>query len=113
MLKDQFNIIIMHQVPRSSYTNLLDFGVWCNLQFRVEKQDYQKSTDVHKLLAESIMNTWNNDKKLSNVNNRVWKRLRNILALIVEGKSGNNLAETKKGKQFRNLEILPDFLETM
>ena len=56
------------------------------------------------------MNTWNNDKKLSDVINRVWKRLRNVLALIVEGDGGNDLVETKRGKQFRNLEISPEFL---
>ena len=56
------------------------------------------------------MNTWNNDKNLSDAINRVWKRLRNVLALIVEGDGGNDLVETKRGKQFRNLEISPEFL---
>ena len=30
-LKKYYNIIIIHQVPRSSYCNALDFGVWLSL----------------------------------------------------------------------------------
>ena len=96
------NTIIIHQIPRSPFTNLLDLGVWCSLQSRVEKQHYQKQTDVH-ALAKSVMDTWNNDKNLNHVISHVWKRLRNVLALIVEGGGGNDLVvETKRGKKFRN-----------
>ena len=96
------NTIIIHQIPRSPFTNLLDLGVWCSLQSRVEKQHYQKQTDVH-ALAKSVMDTWNNDKNLTHVISQVWKRLRNVLALIVEGGGGNDLVvETKRGKKFRN-----------
>ena len=84
--------------------------MWSSLQSRVKKQHDQKRTDVH-ALAESVMNTWNNDKNLSDdVINRVRKRLRNVLALIVEGDGGNDLVETKRGKEIRNLEISPQFL---
>jgi hypothetical protein len=110
MLLKDFNIIIIHQVPRSPFTNLLDLGVWCSLQTRVEKQHYQKRTDVH-ALAKSVMETWNNDDDLTDVINRVWNRLRNVLALIVEGGGGNELVETKRGKKFRSLEVSQQFLE--
>ena len=36
-LRDVYNITIIHQVPRSPFTNVLDLGVWCSLQARVEK----------------------------------------------------------------------------
>ena len=110
MLLKDFNIIIIHQVPRSPFTNLLDLGVWCSLQARVEKEHYQKRTDVQ-ALAQSVMKTWNNDDDFTDVINRVWNRLRNVLALIVEGGGGNELVETKRGKKFRNLEVSQEFLE--
>ena len=97
LLLDEFNIIIINQVPRLPYTNLLNLGVWCSLQARVEKEHYQKRTDVH-ALTESVIKTWNNDHDLCNVINRVWQRLGNVLALIVEGGGGNDLVETKRGK---------------
>ena len=49
----------------------------------MEKEHYQKQTDVH-VLAESVMNIWNNNRDLCNVMNHVWQGLGNVLALIVE-----------------------------
>ena len=57
------------------------------------------------------METWNNDADVTDVINSVWNRLRNVLALIVEGGGGNELVETKRGKKFRNLEVSQEFLE--
>ena len=31
-LREKYKIEIVHQIPRSPYTNLLDLGVWCSLQ---------------------------------------------------------------------------------
>ena len=53
----------------------------------MEKEHYQKRTDVQ-ALAKSVMKTWNNDDDFTDVINRVWNRLRNVLALIVEGSGG-------------------------
>lgn len=36
---------------------------------------------------------------------KMWGQLRNVLALIVEGKGGNDLVEIKRGKKFRNLDL--------
>ena len=108
MLKDKYNVIIIHQVPRSPYTNLLDLGVWCTLQWYVEKEHYMKRTDVH-ALVNSVERAWNN-KSLNESIGRVWGRLRNVLVLIVEGDGGNDLVEKKRGKRFRNLDLSPDFL---
>lgn len=41
ILKDKHNVIVVFQVPRSPYTNLLDLGVWCSLESEVEKTHYQ------------------------------------------------------------------------
>ena len=42
MLKTEYNIEIIFQVPRSPYTNLLDLGVWCSLQSEVETAHHMK-----------------------------------------------------------------------
>ena len=37
MLEDDHNIEIIFQTPRSPYTNVLDLGVWMELQAQVER----------------------------------------------------------------------------
>ena len=59
MLKERYNVVIIQQVPRSPYTNLLDLGVWCSLQSNVEKKHYTKRTDVHALVS-SVKHVWKN-----------------------------------------------------
>ena len=36
-LHEQYNIEIIHQTPRSLYTNVLDLGIWMSLQVVVER----------------------------------------------------------------------------
>ena len=40
-LKDDYNVIIRHQRPRSPATNMLDLGVWMALQNVVEKLHFR------------------------------------------------------------------------
>ena len=42
--------------------------------------------------------------------NKVWKRLTNVLVLITKGNESNDLVETKRGKQFQNLDLDEVFL---
>ena len=73
-LKNNYNIEIIHQVPRSPYTNLLDLGVWCSLQSHVEKCHYMKRTDVD-ALVNSVNQAWNlhsNTSGLDHVIGKVW-----------------------------------------
>ena len=44
-LKEDYNIILKHQVPNSPETNLLDLGVWRALQSAVENLSHQKRFD--------------------------------------------------------------------
>ena len=104
MLLDDFNIELIHQVPRSPYTNLLDLGVWCSLQSTVEKMQYQKRTDVYEAWNTSFTVTG-----LDSVIGKVWNRLSNVLVLILEGNGSNNLVEKKRGKKFYNLDMPADF----
>jgi len=50
-LKDQHNVIIIHQVPRGPETNILDLGVWMSLQSAIEKHHKKLRTDVNALAA--------------------------------------------------------------
>ena len=98
LLKDKYNVVIIHQVPRSPYTNLLDLGVWCSLQSHVEKEHYLKRTDIHALVS-SVERVWKN-ASLTEAIGRVWGRLRNVLVLIQKDGGGNNLVEMKRGNFF-------------
>ena len=68
-LKDEYNVIIVFQVPNSCKTNLLDLGAWMTIQSIVEKIHFRKvkKPDV---LANSVMEAWekfNDGKKIGNI----------------------------------------------
>ena len=108
-LKDEYNVQIIPQVPRSPYTNLLDLGVWCSFQARVKKKHHGQRCKVE-TLVESAYNTWN-DESLDDVIGKVYKRLQRVLALIVKGNGSNDLVETHRGKKHENLDLPIDFIE--
>mgnify|MGYP006063385801 CR=1 FL=1 len=81
-LLDKYKIEIIFQVPRSPYSNVLDLGVWCSLQSRVEKEHYMKRCEVQ-ALVNSVNNTWNNGH-LDTVIANVFNRLKKVLVLIIE-----------------------------
>ena len=100
VLKEKHNIEIIHQVPRSPYTNLLDLGVWCSLQAQVEKEHHMKRTDVE-CLVNSVHRVWEhrgNTSGLDDVITKVWARLRNVLVLVIEGGGGNDLVKKNVAK---------------
>ena len=94
MLKEQFNIMVILQVLRSPYANLLDLTVWCSLQDAVEKEHYMNRMNVH-ALVDSVEKAWKGDC-VDDIIRKVWNRLRNFLALVVDVDGGNNLVEKKK-----------------
>ena len=60
------------------------------MQSYVEKQHFHKRKDVN-ILADTVMQVWKNDNNdLQNVINKVYNRLRVVLALVVEGKGGRS-----------------------
>ena len=83
ILRDEFNIIIIHQVPHSLYCNTLDLGVWCSLQVHVEKYQYMKRCNVENLVR-SVYHTWNCGN-LNNVISKVFGCLEKVMFLINEG----------------------------
>jgi hypothetical protein len=98
LLENDYNVICVHQHPRSPETNMLDLGVWMALQNVVERLHYKKrhSPDA---LARSVNNALRElqDVKLSNV----FRRWKFVLDLIIEDEGDNLKVESKRGKLFR------------
>ena len=61
MLKTDFNIECIHQVPHSPFTNVLNLGVWATLQSEVERRHFMKRCHV-KALVSTVMTTWDESK---------------------------------------------------
>ena len=96
MLADDFNVICIHQCPRSPATNMLDLGAWMAMQSVVEKEHYglRKNPDA---LWRTMQRAWEIllPQKLANIYAR-WKL---ILDLIIEDKGGDRLIESRRGKK--------------
>lgn len=99
----EFNIVIIQQIPRSPETNVLDLGIWMALQALVERIHYGRRCD-NDTLAKSVEVVWDTIDQSQAFQN-VWMRLRNVLVLIKKDNGGNRLVESKRGKQFRNLDM--------
>ena len=97
-LKDDYNVIIRHQRPRSPATNMLDLGVWMALQNVVEKLHFRKRTEVE-ALCRTVEAAWKilEPIKLENV----YARWLKVLDLIIEDDGGDRLVESKRGKLYR------------
>jgi hypothetical protein len=104
-LKDEFNVIVIHQVPRSPETNILDLGVWCSLQSAVEKKHRGKQTKVE-TLARTIEATW--DAFDSQVFANVYGRWKKVLDLIIADHGDNSLVDSHRGELFVPL-VMPQF----
>jgi hypothetical protein len=102
ILKDEFNIEIVHQIPRSPETNTLDLGIWCSLQWAVDRLMRGRRGDIH-ALNKGVREVWaSTDLQTAFVN--VWKRLGRVLHLIEEDDGGNDLVEGKRGKKWASLD---------
>ena len=98
MLMDKYNIEIIHQIPRSPETNLLDLGLWRSVQSSVEKEHVKKTYHPDSL-TRSVKRAW--DERLNPiVFSRVADRLLKVLDLIVKDGGDNNLVESERGKLF-------------
>lgn len=97
MLAEKYNIICIHQRPRSPETNILDLGVWMAFQSIVEKLHWEKRREKE-ALWRTVEKAWDELEpvKLTNVYNR-WRL---VLDLIIQDEGGNRLVESKRGKLF-------------
>ena len=98
MLEEDYNVICVHQRPRSPATNMLDLGVWMAFQNVVEKIHAGKVKEKD-ALARTVEAAWleMGPVKLTNV----WNRWRLVLDLIIEDGGGNRKVESKRVKLFR------------
>jgi len=104
ILRDQFNVQIVWQVPRSPETNMLDLGIWMSIQAAVTRVHHMRRCH-HEALAKSVVDAWNGYLSPQAFKN-VHARLRVVLSCIVEDQGGNSLVETKRGKLFRDATII-------
>ena len=98
MLRDEYNVICIHQRPRSPATNMLDLGVWMALQSVVEKMHHSKRQEL-KALCNTVMKAWD---ELDSVKlNNVYERWKMVLDLIMKDDGGDKFVESNRGKLFR------------
>ena len=96
MLKDEYNIELIHQVPNSPETNILDLGVWRALQSRVERLSYRNRQDKD-VLAKTVKTAWQEfSPDVMTKVYRKWKRVVQHLIPLDDG--GNRYVEEFRGK---------------
>ena len=101
-LKHDYNIEIIFQTPRSPFLNLLDLGVWCSVQAKVEARHNGKGYNT-KSLARSVEEAWNNDK-LAHVIRKVNTGFLKVLDLVILGRGSNRHVESRRGKDYEKFD---------
>ena len=95
ILKEDFNIIIIWQVPNSPESNMLDLGAWVSVQSNVERI-HRTLVMQNDVLSESITSAFEN---LSAVTlNNIYDRWVKVLDLILKGEGDNELVEKCRKK---------------
>ena len=95
MLREEFNIVLLPQVPRSPETNLLDLGDWRLLQSFVERNSFRRLQSAN-AIAEATEKAWS--EFLAEKIEKVYVRWLLVLRLILKDKGGNRFVETHRGK---------------
>ena len=88
-------IKIIHQIPNSPETNLLDLGVWRSLQSHVERIDYRYRQDAD-VLAKTVKKAW--QEFSPETIRKVYERWIRVLDLIKVGDGGNRFVEAVRGQ---------------
>jgi hypothetical protein len=91
ILKTEFHTEIIHQVPRSPETNVLDLGIWCSLQWAVDTLMRGKRGDMEAQVQGGAA-VWDGVGLIAAFGN-VWNHLGRVLHLIEEDKGSNELVE--------------------
>ena len=97
---------VVHQIPRSPETNVLDLGVWMSIQAVVTRVHHKRRCHPD-ALARSVCDAWNNYLS-PNAFENVFNRLRIVLTCIVDDNGGNDSVENKRGKLFRDATLVVD-----
>ena len=97
-LAEDYNVVCVHQCPRSPATNMLDLGVWMALQNVVEKLHF-KMRNEKEALARTVWRGWEGLEAIKL--NNVYQRWKLVLDLIIEDDGGNSKIESRRGKLYR------------
>ena len=97
-LKEDHNIVLVHQCPRSLATNMVGLGVWMAFQSLVEKLHLNKRQEV-KALCNTVSKAW--DKLDATKLRNVYKRWKLVLNLLIKDDGGDRYLEANRGKLFR------------
>ena len=97
IMKNDYNIIPVHQIPQSPETNVLDLGIWMSLQSAVEKCHRLRRGDNDALRA-TIMKVWK-DVASEEAFVKVFERLKKNYAVIEKSQGSNDYCEEFRGKK--------------
>ena len=95
LLKEQYNVVIIHQIPRGPEMNLLDLGCWVSLQSAVEKH-HRKIRTEKEALARTIEEVWETFD--GSVFQKVYERWLKVLDLIISDNGDNRLVDSHRGE---------------
>ena len=102
MMMNEFNVEIIFQVARSPYLNLLDLGVWCSLQAKVEKE-HDGNLYNAEALDRSVKRAWT-QSELDLVIRKVNIRLLKVFGLIEQARGSGCLVEKERGRRHEGLD---------
>ena len=95
LLFRKYKVQLLHQVPNSPETNLLDLGVWRAIQSLVEKLSFCGRHDAN-VLDKTVQQAWLQFPAATV--EKVYQRWLLGLDLIMKDNGGNRLVETHRGK---------------
>ena len=90
-----YKVQLLHQVPNSPETNLLDLGVWRAMQSLVEKLSFRCRQDPN-VLATTVEKAWLQFP--ATTIEKVYQRWLLVLDLILKDNGGNRFVESYRGK---------------
>ena len=97
MMKNDYHIILVHQIPQSPGTNVLDLGIWMSLQSAVKKCHQLRRGDKDALHA-TVMKVWK-DVASEEAFMKVFERLKKNYAVIEKSQGSNDYYEEFRGKK--------------
>lgn len=103
ILNDKYNIKLIYQRPRSPETNVLDLGIWCTLQWAVDRIMRGKRGDTE-ALNRGVLEVWEGSPNMESAFTGVWDRLTRVLKLIQADEGGNETVESMRGKKGAELD---------
>ena len=100
LLKDDYNVIIKHQEPRSPETNLLDLGIWNSMQSYVEKQHRHRRNDNTQALVNTCNKIWTHYDSTT-IFEKVYQRWLKVLNIIISDNGDNRLIDAHRKELFQ------------